>query len=489
MIGVEAEPGESLAAALIRLGNELETPCGGRGRCSGCRVRVAPPEAVEPTPGPAISGEDARRGWRLACRAFPREPVLVELPAPVVPPVRELGSPGRGGRPLGLAIDLGTTTVAGAVVDLRAGRELARWSLENPQVQLGVDVISRVARCSTPAGLEGLRRAAGRGLEELASELVYAVGGGLDDIDRAVVAGNAVMLHLALGLDPTPLGRSPWRLAESGGRELPAMELVPALGPRPCAWLPPIPDPFFGADGVAGLAALDRFQGRGTRLLVDLGTNGELALVHGGRAWCCSAPAGPAFEGVGLTCGAPAGPGSALSVEEVDGELEFVTAEGGEPVGLCGSGLADLLALLLGSGRVDPSGRMARSPLPLVGELRIEQNDVRQLQLAIAALRVGIDVLLEEAGLEPEELEEVVLAGAFGGGVRPSSLEAIGVLPPGLAARVTAAGNTSLAGATRLLDPARRAAAEALAGRLEPVRLAGRTDFHDRFLARLRFPG
>ena len=495
VVGVEApvdvQPGESLAAALIRAGFDLETPCGGQGTCVGCQVRVVPPEAATAASLEAVDPEEAGRGARQACQLFPVGPMSIELPPRTVSrraPRARLG--GRASGPVGLAVDLGTTTLAASLVELASGREVGRASTDNPQVRQGPDVISRIARAGSTAGLEGLRVAVRGGVSDLVTALAGAAGVRSEQLESAVVAGNAAMVHLALGLDPTPLGRSPWTLQERGGRELAGGRLVPGLGSRALAWLSPIPHAFFGGDAVAGLVSLDRFDLHGPpRLFVDLGTNGELALVGGGRARCCSAAAGPAFEGGGLSCGMRAGAGAIERIDLPGCMLSFGVVDDAPPVGLCGSGAVDLLAVLRSRGLLDRSGSLGEPVFGVVDGVSLSQRDVRTLQLAIGAVRVGIDVLLAAAGVAAGQLEEVVIAGAFGAAVRPERLEAVGLVPPGVADRVTAGGNTSLDGAARLLrEPRRRSAATELAARLEPVELAGRPDFEERFLSRLRFP-
>ena len=489
-IEIRTRAGESLASALVRAGFDLGTPCGGLGTCGGCRVRIEPPEAAPSVACDSIEPDDQRRGWRPACRVHVWEDLSVRLPGGVARKPTQ-PAPCRARPTTGLALDVGTTSLEGALIELEGGRRLAEASVLNPQVRLGPDVISRIARAASPAGLDGLVEAVRGGLVELIAHLGARAGVDVAGIRRAVLTGNPTMVQIALGQDPGPLGCAPWTVGEPGGREVDARDLGLTLDPLARVYLPPVAQAFFGADAIAGLASLDRLlDGRGAGLFVDMGTNGELALVARGRLWCTSAAAGPAFEGMGLSCGARAIPGAIDAIDVTDGGLVCSTVGGAAAVGVCGSGLVDLLAALLDLGVLAPSGRLAGGSYRITPQVSLSQKDVRAAQLAVGAVRVAIDLLLDEAGVDVEQVEQVAVAGAFGRALRPVGLEAIGMLPPGLAARVVPVGNASLDGAARLLvEPGRRPEVEALARRLEHVPLTDRADFEERFLCRLRFPG
>jgi uncharacterized 2Fe-2S/4Fe-4S cluster protein (DUF4445 family) len=267
-----------------------------------------------------------------------------------------------------------------------------------------------------------------------------------------------------------------------------------------------------GSDVVAGLTAL-ALAGRSRRaLFIDLGTNGEIAVVSRRLAAGCSCAAGPAFEGVHISCGMAAVPGAVERVGEEDGRLRLDTIGGGAPLGLCGSGLADAVALLLRHGLVLPGGRLLPAgtvPIHFRDRLRqdgderrfvlheggprgaiaLTQPDLRQVQLAKAAIRTGVDVLLEELALRPEDIDSVFMGGAFGSSLRAESLLALGVLPAALRGRIHAVGNVAGLGAKlSLIFPQRLEAARRLARRLRAVPLAGRPDFQERFARHLPFP-
>jgi uncharacterized 2Fe-2S/4Fe-4S cluster protein (DUF4445 family) len=414
-----------------------------------------------------------------------------------------------GERP-GLAIDLGTTTIAARLVALPDGAPLAHATTLNPQVFDGRDVMSRIACGGDAAGLARLRSSARSGIGGLLQRLCSAAGCPTDAVDRAVIAGNATMLQLLLGIDPSPLGVHPFEASERGHRELPASALGLPLAPDTAVYLPPVPHAFFGADAAAGLLVTGLLEPGAPRLLLDLGTNGELALVVGGRRLCTSTAASPAFEGFGLSCGMRAVPGAVDSARLEAGELILGTIGGLPPRGVCGSGLIDLLACLRRADVLDRTGRMrrparadglpsaladrlverdGRAAFRLDGDLLLEQRDVRQLQLAKGAVRAALDVLVHAAGIDLAAIEELALAGAFGKALDPAGLEAIGMIPPGLGGRTRIAGNASLAGATRLLvEPAARATLAEATTSLELVELSRRPEFEDLFLAHMGFP-
>lgn len=538
--------GASVLTALRRAGIELESPCGGEGRCGACRVRVEDPGDVQETPHRRLSPPEVREGWRLACMLVPKRDLTIHLPADALLDARILEgerlsaahlapaarlvlrngaatlSYGReapvalpawrgGAAPLGLAVDIGTTTLVVSLLDLSAGRELATASALNPQAAFGHDVLSRIQKGSTPQGLDALAAAVRGALNRLIRESCDEAGAQATDVVDAVLGANTTMLQLAGGIDPAPLGRVPFRVGISGGRSYPATRFGLDLNPAARVYVPPVAYAFVGSDISAGLLACRFFEREGPMLFVDIGTNGELALSAGGRWLVTSAAAGPAFEGMGISQGMRAAPGAVEAVH-TDGETLDVRVIGDAPArGLCGSGLIDAVAALLRLGALEPSGRLRRPAeadrvapgarerlaerdgkpvFRLADGVYLTQLDVRQLQLAKGALRTAVDLLLAEAGVRPEDLREVVLAGAFGYHLRPESLEAIGLLPRGLADRVTFAGNTSRLGAgLLLLDASLRGVLEARMAQTRHLALPESRAFQDAFVGNIGFPG
>ncbi len=512
--------GTTLHAAAASAGVHLVAPCGGFGRCGSCRVRatgaVAPPDRSELE----ALGAAARAGTRLACRARVGVDgeVLVEVPEtsgairaqiasvgpePLVesPEARGVVTP-VGVAPLGAAVDIGTTTIAVRLHDLTDGRVLGELADLNPQTAWGHDVLSRVSRAVEGEAGE-LREAVTHGVETLVSTLTCTLRAAHGILREVVVVGNPAMTRLFLGDDVSMLGDGaspgvdrPTRVLDAVAADLPKLGGASVIvGPEVSA--------FIGADAIAGLLATGLASRPDDALLVDLGTNGEVVLVSGGSIYAASAAAGPAFEGYGLTSGMRAESG-AIEAVWLDGDvLGIRTIDGQRPRGLCGSGLIDLLAVLLRtraldvSGRLQPEGPLASRVVETPGgrvfevssDVLLTQQDVRQAQLAKAAVQVAIEMVLAEAGRPADGVAEVLVAGGFGSSLRPASLAAVGVVPHAWTGRVTLAGNAALAGASAmLLSGASRREADALARRVRTVDLAGDPDFQRRFIAALSFP-
>ena len=515
----EVEPGTTLHAAATLAGVRVDAPCGGMGRCGSCRVRatgdLSPMRADEAETLGAATGA----GVRLACRARVRGPaeVLVETTGAtgavraqisgidalteVEPPASRGIATAPGVRALGAAVDIGTTTIAVRLHDLGDGTVIGEVADLNPQVAWGHDVLSRVSRAIEGEASE-LREAVTRKVETLVGLLLgspRAATGGLREI---VVVGNPAMTRLFLGEDVAPLGDGassggfvPQRVTDSAAADLSALgECRVVVGPEVSS--------FIGSDAVAATIAA-RLVGRADgALLLDLGTNGEVVLASGGSLVAASAAAGPAFEGYGLTNGMRAEPGAVEAVW-LDGGFGVRTVGDELPRGLCGSGLIDLLAVLLASGALDASGRLqAEGPLAprimetvdgrvfeVASDVVLTQTDVRQAQLAKGAVQAAIDSVLTAAGCGIDDVREVLVAGGFGSHLRPASLVALGVIPPEWAERVTLAGNAALSGASAmLLSSAAREEADRIASSVGTVALASDPDFQRRFIAALGFP-
>jgi uncharacterized 2Fe-2S/4Fe-4S cluster protein (DUF4445 family) len=403
---------------------------------------------------------------------------------------------------LGLAVDLGTTTIAISLHDLATGERLSGATALNPQVSFGHDVLSRVSRAIAGDG-EALRAAAVSQVRRLACDLAEGTGVTGDDVTSTVVVGNPAMTRLFLGLDVTPLAGPPYGGAWKDAFTLSAQEAGLPGGPDATVFVGPGVSAFVGSDAVAGALATGLTGREDGALLIDLGTNGELVLRTGGRTLAASAAAGPAFEGVEISSGMRAEDGAIDRAAFEDGALRISTIGGAAPAGVCGTGLIDAVAAMLDAGVLDPTGRLrAAGPLAarvvdtadgaafvLAPGIELTQHDVRALQLAKGAVVAALDILLEEAGVGHDGVTDVAMAGAFGSGANVGSLVRLGVLPDAWRQRVRFVGNTALAGAERMLtDPASRELAREFAAAARAVPLAPRPDFRSRFLAALDFP-
>ncbi|MDO8915031.1 MAG: ASKHA domain-containing protein [Coriobacteriia bacterium] len=492
-VEVDVRDGATIHEAAAEAGILLEAPCGGLGRCGSCRVHASgglrPPGATELE---ALSGADLAAGTRLSCLARIGGPATVMVRHATVRPLRVEASGPRAAKAspregLGIAVDLGTTTVAVSLYDLADGRLLDTASALNPQVAFGHDVMTRVSR-SVAGDADALRDAVTGQLDRMVRELLVSGDDGCSDLSEIVVVGNPAMVHLLLGRDVAPFAAAPHEGALIDAFTLPASDAGLPGAPDATVYIGAAISAFVGSDAVAGVLATGLAQRTDPTLLIDLGTNGEIVLRANGATTATSAAAGPAMEGVSISSGMRAEPGAIDRVRLVDGRIEVTTVDGEPARGICGSGLLDAVASLLDAGAIDASGRISES-YDLAPDVLLTQQDVRALQLAKGAVAVAIDVLLEEAGVAADDVREVIVAGAFGSHVSPRSLVRLGILPQAWAGRVTFAGNTALAGATAmLLDPAARARASALARETSTVKLATHPEFQRRFLAALDFP-
>ncbi|NTU71525.1 MAG: DUF4445 domain-containing protein [Coriobacteriia bacterium] len=487
------EPGTTLIEASRRAGVLIAAPCGGRGVCGSCGVRVVLGELAPPDESEQMALSHARGGIRLACRAAIAGPVTVTpLILEANAAVQALGA---GADTVAAGVDLGTTTIAAMLVDADTGRELARASVANPQSTYGADVLSRLG-ASIDGEREALQAAA---IQGVASAIAGAAGAAKVDpaaIRSVAIAGNSAMAVLLEGADPSKLAVHPFQPPVLSAH----LDVRGALAPEIAAdarvsVLPPIAG-FVGGDSLAGLLVGGMIQVQAPTLLVDFGTNAEILLAGVGSLVVASAAAGPAFEGVGISCGGPAASGGVSSVRlHEDGVLEFAVIGGGAPEWLTGSGLLSLVAELRRVGHIDSGGALL-APGPLAdsfsvdaagvkgirldatGGLLLTQLDVRALQLAKAAVRVGIDSVLEVAGIRARDLESVQIAGAFGAAIEPSCLTALGIVPALVGDRVRHVGNASLEGAALVaLDPSLEALALESARRARHVNLASSSGF------------
>ncbi len=410
-------------------------------------------------------------------------------------------APERTARPVryGIAIDVGTTTVALELLDRDSGRVLAGVTLLNSQRRYGADVLSRV-KAAISGKAEALRAAVTHDLSRGVSLLMGEASVPAGEIGLVTVAANVTMVHLMLGLRCDALAVAPYTPERTHFPDMPARQVFSAIDdfplPADCpVRIVPAISAFVGGDIVAGLVALELDVNGPRELLVDLGTNAEMALVGSGKILCASAAAGPAFEGGRISCGAGGVAGAVSEVRVEGNRFAYSTIAGAKPpIGLCGSGLLDLVACSLEIGLVRPDGSLSPAlaergiQLGVGTNIRLTASDVRELQLAKAAIRAGIETLVDAAGIGYDGVSAVHLAGGFGLYLKERSALACGLLPPGFAGRVHAVGNTSLAGARSfLLDPSSLALANEIILKASLVQLADSPEFSRRFIDSMSF--
>jgi uncharacterized 2Fe-2S/4Fe-4S cluster protein (DUF4445 family) len=418
-----------------------------------------------------------------------------------------------------IAFDLGTTTVVATLLDTATGTPLAVASMLNRQQPFGADVITRIsATMLDPDKLAKLRDLAHETLDALAGEVCKEAGVDPHTVYEVALAGNATMVSLALGIDPEPLGVAPFTMPASLLPEVLASDLGVGVHPRARAVVLPALGAYVGGDIVAGALASGMDRDKRVRLFIDVGTNCEIVLGDGLRILATAAPAGPAFEGGAIRCGMRAADG-AVEVVKIDQDVELGVIGDVTPQGLCGSGLVDAVAELVRVGLLDSSGRFVTDVVAaghpaavaqrlgaingervfvlhwtgLPGDFEdavfVSQRDVRELQFAKAAISTGWSLLCEELGVEPDQIQQVLLAGSFGSYLSPASAVRIGLVPKLPVLRIVSAGNVAGEGAKMvLLSMQERNGALALLEEVRYVELSDRPDFNDRFVDQLAFP-
>ena len=463
--------GTRLNDAAIQAGYDLRTHCGGAGTCGKCQV---------------IAGNHKL----LACQTLVTSDLIVIIPDAALRTneqnvVVQIASESAACRPqravskgFGIAVDIGTTTLAAELHDFSGKLPTQTASCANPQRKFGDDVMTRIQKVmENPAALTAMQKLIVGAINQMTAELTAQSGIVPEDVSRMVVAGNTVMQSLFFGIDPTPLGGYPFRApAETfparHGSEIGLTMSAGATVKEGTVEALPIFGGFVGGDIVAGVLTLPLLlSGDAPRLFLDIGTNGEIVLAYRGELFTAATAAGPAFEGAKIECGTIAIPGAIDRVavnrdagngNEGEAEKIIILTIGNKPaVGICGSGLIDAAAVLLELGIILPNGRFAdkRSYFELVSAMEsatgksivLTQKDIRELQLAAGAVRAGITLLLDEHGIEPAEIETFYVSGGFGQSIRLSSARRIGLLPSIPPERFRFCGNTSLAGARAML--------------------------------------
>ena len=449
---VEAKEGQTVLDVLQRERVDIQATCGGVGKCRRCQVLVRDEEGLS---------------YRLACTTPVRDGMEVVVEHAGTMEVLQSGTtsvypPDEDASGYGMAIDIGTTTVVAHLHDLATGERLATVGRPNPQIAFGSDVISRIS-ASVDGKLDLMTGIIQDALREMKAKLCKAAKISPDEVVRCSIAGNTVMQHIAVGLAPDTIGVNPFTPLSLFG------DVWEIEGLGPC-YLARCLAGYVGGDITAGMLATTLDAG-GTRLFLDLGTNGEMALAWKGRIVSCATAAGPVFEGANVYFGMPASPGAISKVSYADGQVQLKVVGDVDPIGVCGTGIIDAVALMVRLGVVDETGFLQDADdldgliSQLVGEendrnvfyltpdrsLYITQDDVRSLQLAKAAVCAGILTMMDYAEVEVGEIESLQIAGGFGAYLNLESAAAIGLVPKEPLPLAESVGNTSGEGATDLL--------------------------------------
>jgi uncharacterized 2Fe-2S/4Fe-4S cluster protein (DUF4445 family) len=542
---VSVTDGTNLLEAARKAGVFVAAPCDGAGTCGKCWVKIpaAQRRNFKEAPHEWLTQAERAEGWVLACQSTIHGDLQVEpgeyddeelkilsegqtvaveldpwitktLVTSIAETIVKAGGmvlaiePGDTTQALfGVAVDIGTTTLVVALIDLRDGREIAVASDLNPQARHAQDVLSRIKIGSQPEGLKLLHGELIAELNRLIGEAAEQAHVLLRRIYEAVFSGNTTMLHLATGTNPASLGKYPYTPVLQCGGHVRAEDIGLAIAPDGQVYLPPIMSAYVGADITSGILAAKLAGLSGVTLFVDIGTNGEMVLAVDGQLTATSTAAGPAFEGMNITCGMRASRGAIELVSLSGDSVEIKTIADAPPVGLCGSGLLDIVGELAAHGGVDKNGRFqTNGALPnrpwkdrfgsldgkpifrIADPVYLSQKDVRQVQLAKAAIRAGIDLMLRANNLTAVQVDRVLIAGSFGFHLRTASLIHLGLLPREFKDRVEFVGNTSKSGARAfLLNHRLRDELKQLVQQVRVLELANDPAFQKTFVKALTF--
>ncbi|MHB1151887.1 MAG: ASKHA domain-containing protein [Eubacteriales bacterium] len=443
---------------------ELHTdaPCGGRGTCGKCRVTVS--GAVQPpdeTERKFLSETELAAGIRLACRCITSggevniaayetdtgSAIQIEgamsffVPAPLC-----------GG--YGIAVDIGTTTVAVYLCDMMSCRVVNTGAFQNPQRAHGADVITRIGKIiEDKDNLAVLQQL----IIDAINKTVTGFGIPAQSINAAVITANTTMLHIFAGYDPSGIANAPFTPATLFGFKVSAVSLGLAMNPEADVHLMPCFAAYVGGDIATGMIAADVDKSDGLNLYIDIGTNGEMGLGGSDGICLCATAAGPAFEGAHIECGMGGVEGAVNRVYYENGEVKFDIIGGGTPTGICGSGLIDAVAVMVDCGALDETGRIDkiyeddRFMLDYDNNIYISGKDIREVQLAKSAVCAGIMTLIDDAGASIADIKRVIVAGGFGAHIDPHSAAKIGLIPAEFEDKVETVGNTAGTGAVLYL--------------------------------------
>ncbi len=509
--GIEADlvAGKTILSYAQELGIEINAPCGGEGTCGQCLVEV------KSTPGALSRKTRAERqfirnhGHRLACQARIRRtelPIYVRIPRlayciletsefwpiPVEPFVHREGdrvfydSTDIGsytGELRGIALDIGTTTIVMYLVDLETGAVLSVISRENPQKKYGNNVISRIDFART--GQQLLEREIRIAVNEMIAQVTER-----QNVYELVVVGNPVMRDLFFGASVQTLGISPYEPLSTEPAAKTASELGLVMNPNARVYGLPLVGSFVGADALAVVLSTEMYKHKRISMAIDIGTNTEIVLGNRDRLIATSCAAGPAFEGCSVQFGLGGVSGAISEVQLVNGEVVYKTIHHAKPIGICGSGLIDALAVLLENNMINRRGKFQDDTraFHITDTISLVEADIDKLNLAKSAVSVGIKVLLESYGIELSDIDRIYLAGAFGYYINLENAMRIGLLPPIAPDKVEKVGNAAIEGARHaLISRVKREEVEALAERIEHIKLEEVENFQEKFIGELYF--
>lgn len=533
ILSIECEEQETLLEAFLRHGLLCRADCGGRGTCGKCRIKVTEGNLkITVQDKKVLSREELEKGYRLACKAIPEENITVHLCSPAeetmkavaehreetghseqdLMPNHKLEDKSKG---YIIAIDLGTTTVAFRLSEVSSRAVLSTHTLINPQRIYGADVISRI-KASVEGKRTELRTLIHKSLLQGIQEVIRKAGIAAETVIQIAIAGNTTMIHLLLEYSCVSLGAYPFTPVNKNTHQMTFKDLflrdkatpksmemeeessrypLPGMMELPVLILPGI-SAFVGGDIVAGMAVCGFHTSETVSLLIDFGTNGELALGNKDRILVTSTAAGPAFEGGNISCGTGSIVGAISRFSITEDAVTYDTIDAGTPVGICGTGVIELVSELYRNGIIDETGLLCEKyfscgyPIEYQGSTVFSflQKDIRELQLAKAAIRAGVEILLKNYGIQYDDVSRIYLAGGFGFYLDVDKAVRIGLLPKEWKDKVFTIGNSSLAGAEQAARSREYVILlEKLAEKAREVHLSMDPDFNELYLEHMSF--
>ncbi len=471
-----------------------ELPCGAHGKCGKCKVRasgeLSPLTSAEQK---LLDAKEISDGIRLACctdilgectveTAFEKSKDDAVLTAGRAKNITLNAS----FKQIGAAIDIGTTTLAIRLLS-PLGEILAEGGMANPQASFGADVISRMESHLAGNGAE-LADTIRSAIDRMLADLCKGIGRDPSEIDGLVITGNTVMLYLLTNTTPEPLSHAPFTLTRDFGEAMSAKTLgLSSAAPDAEVYLAPCISAFVGGDTICAILC-GELVGKENAMLVDIGTNGEMALYCKNSLYTCSTAAGPAFEGVGISMGMRGAPGAIDKVYLTENGISAHVIGETKPVGICGSGIVDAMAALLENGTVDETGFIEEDEVMILPPVALTGQDIRMIQLAKSAIYSGLKTLMHAANIDESEVTTLMIAGGFGSYLNTVSAGRIGLLPKSLVSKVAVIGNAALGGAELLLlNTAMRKDAYALAKSAQSIDLASDPYFADTYIEAMMF--
>lgn len=509
---IEAVTGISLEEAAGKAGIDTGAVCNGKGTCGKCKVLVTKGNNGLFTADELkhLTGAEREQGFRLACCFFPEDDTCVIINKPTHE--RDIYSLGgikrnpitvKDDENFGVVMDIGTTTVEAVLYHMGTGESVLSKGLLNPQRIYGGDVVSRITySLEDQKNTEILKNILLKACNKLINELAFEYGINVSRIKRAAIAGNTTMTGLFLGRSLRRLSRAPFQMDSYTGVTLTAKEAGVNIEENGAVFIMPGIGGHVGGDTMGCIVSTGLQKEKKKILLMDIGTNGEMVLCNKGRLTACSTAAGPAFEGGNISCGMRAEAGAITSAKMVNGKLElhYIGEEDGKvsPTGICGSGLIECIYELYVHQDIDETGRL----LGVAGdenlfriwkrerkEITLTQKDIREFQLATGAIKAGIALLLQEAGLQVQELDKIYLAGNFGSKLSVTKAIGVGLLPDVKEELIEYIGNGALAGSKKLLlQEITMEEAEEISRKVYHLELAGKESFEEEFIKALSFP-